>query len=101
MLTIHSRSNDPNLSFPIRPRRTEEAAGWRNGQWYGSLGSPYGALFLDAILPTQPRWHKGSILLTCDDEIDPQRASGISAAQVGFDDDEVLSLRCSGPKGVL
>jgi hypothetical protein len=26
---------------------------------------PYGALFLDVILPTQSRWHKGSILLTC------------------------------------
>jgi hypothetical protein len=34
----------------------------------GSKGGrvlPYGALFLDVILPTQSRWHKGSILLTC------------------------------------
>jgi hypothetical protein len=55
------------------------------------LGSPYDALVYDVILPTQPRWHKGSILLTSGCEIGPQRAGGIGAARAGFDGDEVSS----------
>jgi hypothetical protein len=31
----------------------------------------YDALVYDVILPMQPRWHKGSILLTCGGEIGP------------------------------
>jgi hypothetical protein len=49
----------------------------------------------------QPRWHKGSILLTCGGKIDPQRADGVGATWVGFDGEEVLSWWFSDPKGML
>jgi hypothetical protein len=56
-----------------------------------SSGSTYGALIFDPILPTRPRWHKESVLLTCGGEIGPQRAGDDGATQAGFDGDEVLS----------
>jgi hypothetical protein len=62
---------------------------------------PYGALFLNVILPTQSRWHKGSILLTCDGGIGSQRIGGVDATQTVFDGGGVLSQWLSCPKGVL
>jgi hypothetical protein len=53
------------LSTFIRSMKIGE---WWGGTMVGGKGgrvSPYGALFLDVIPPTQSRWHKGSILLTC------------------------------------
>jgi hypothetical protein len=38
----------------------------------------------NVILPTQPRWHKGSILLTCGGEIGSQRAGDVGVAQGGL-----------------
>jgi hypothetical protein len=62
---------------------------------------PYGALFLDVILPMQSRWHNGSVLLTCGGGIGSQRVGGISAAQAVFNGGRVLSRWLSGPKGML
>jgi hypothetical protein len=64
-------------------------------------GFAYGALFYNVILPMQPRWNKGSILLTCGSEIGPLRAGSIGAARADFNGDEVLSWQFSGPKGML
>jgi hypothetical protein len=60
----------------------------------------YGALIFDAILPTRARWNRGYVLLTCGGGIGSQRADDVGAACVGFNVDEDLSWRCSGPKVV-
>jgi hypothetical protein len=62
---------------------------------------PYGALFLDVILPTQSRWYKGSVLLTCGGGIRSQRVGDVGAAQAVFNGNRVLFWWLSGPKGVL
>jgi hypothetical protein len=63
------------------------------------LGSPYDALVYDVILPTQPRWHKGSILLAAARLVN--RGPAHWCALVGFDSDEVLSWWFFDPKGAL
>jgi hypothetical protein len=83
-LTAHSRSNGPNSSFPIRSTEIGEVAGWCHGCRWGRSGSPYGALFFNVILPAQPGWHKGSILLTCGGEIGSLRAGEIGVARADF-----------------
>jgi hypothetical protein len=100
-LTAHSRSNDPDPSFPIQSMETGEVAGWCHGRWWGISGLLYGALFFDVILPTQPRWHKGSILLTSGGEISSPMAGDVGAAWVDLNGDEFLSRRLSGSKGTL
>jgi hypothetical protein len=67
------------------------------GAWVHPM-MPY---FLDVILPTQPRWHKGSILLTCSGEIGSPRADDIGAAWVDFNGGETLSRWLSGSRGML
>jgi hypothetical protein len=67
----------------------------------GGRVSPYGALFLDVIPPTQSRQHKGSVLLTCSGRIGSQRAGDVGAARAVFDGGGVLSRWLSGPKGVV
>jgi hypothetical protein len=46
----------------------------------GRRVSPYGTLFLGVILLTQSRWHKGSVLLTCDGGNGPQEVVDGEAA---------------------
>jgi hypothetical protein len=49
---------------------------------------PHGTLFLYVILPTQSRWHKGSVLLTCGGGNEPQEVVNGEAARSVVDDGE-------------
>jgi hypothetical protein len=62
---------------------------------------PFGAPFLDVILPTQSRRHKGSILLTCGGGIGSQRASGVGVARAIFDGGGLLYRWLFDSRGML
>jgi hypothetical protein len=66
----------------------------------GDRDLPYGTLFLSVILPTQSRWHKGSVLLTCGSGNGPQEVVDGKAARSVVGDGEDGLRRCSCFKGV-
>jgi hypothetical protein len=100
-LTIRLGSKDPYLTTFLRPTKTGERRGGAMASGKCGRVKPYGALFLDVILPTQSRWHKRFVLLTCGGGIGSQRADSVGVARVVFNGSKVLSRWLSGPKGIL
>jgi hypothetical protein len=66
----------------------------------GGRVSPYGTLFLSVILPTQSRWHKGSVLLICGGRNGPHEVVDGEAARSAVGDGEDGLRRCSSFKGM-
>jgi hypothetical protein len=67
-----------------------------HSRWQEGSNSLYDALNSDLFPPTQSRWYKESILLTCGGENGSQRVSGDGMVQLGFNDGGGDFRRCSG-----